>query len=107
MHNVATDPRFRSRGYATTVVTALLDVERGCTYVELRSAAAGRTLYQRLGFTKHTDLIVLKPPDGRWSDSGGRLGGRGCWRGRGCVCARRSLLRCWLEPFEGNWPAAR
>ncbi|MET7607088.1 GNAT family N-acetyltransferase [Streptomyces avermitilis] len=75
MHNVATDPRFRSRGYATTVVTALLDVERGCTYVELRSAA-GRTLYQRLGFTKHADLIVLKPPDGRWSDSGGRLGGR-------------------------------
>ncbi|WP_417198461.1 GNAT family N-acetyltransferase [Streptomyces stelliscabiei] len=65
-------PRFRSRGYAAMVVTALLDalVERGCTCIELRSTAAGRALYQRLGFTEHADLMVFKPAGGQWLELG-------------------------------------
>ncbi|MGC0405245.1 ribosomal protein S18 acetylase RimI-like enzyme [Streptomyces sp. SAI-126] len=63
IHNVATDPRYRRRGYTTLAVTALVEalVQRGCTYVELRSTAAGEALYRRLGFTGHSDLMVLRP----------------------------------------------
>lgn len=49
---VATDPEFRRRGYARTVVTALMGwmAVRGCKRISLTASPEGEPLYASLGF---------------------------------------------------------
>jgi GNAT superfamily N-acetyltransferase len=57
VHNVATDPAYRRRGYSRACMTALLgwyeDQEIGA--VDLRASAAGEPLYASLGFVRGRD----------------------------------------------------
>ncbi|MGI5243859.1 GNAT family N-acetyltransferase [Dactylosporangium sp. CA-139066] len=64
MFNVATDPAFRRRGYATACVTALLSwfAELAVPQVRLRASVDGLPLYERLGFTLETGpAMQIKP----------------------------------------------
>ncbi|MFI7547784.1 GNAT family N-acetyltransferase [Actinoplanes sp. NPDC049599] len=57
VYNVATDPRYRRRGYSRACLTALLDwyAGRGITAVDLRASAEGEPLYAALGFVRTED----------------------------------------------------
>lgn len=64
---ISSDPRWRRRGLARAVTTALLDDlrSRGVRVVELHATAQGEGLYRSLGFTPgaHPDLrLRLDPP---------------------------------------------
>jgi len=52
--NVLTYPAHRRKGYAAAAVRALIDIarEQNLSYIELLSSAAGRPLYQKLGFVE-------------------------------------------------------
>lgn len=52
---IATEPRWRGRGYARQVVSALLEwfATTGVTAVELHATRAGEPLYRSLGFDNH------------------------------------------------------
>ncbi|GAA2395171.1 GNAT family N-acetyltransferase [Dactylosporangium salmoneum] len=63
--NVATDPRYRRRGYSTACLTALLGwfAEHGVRQIRLRPSEEGLPVYERLGFVlEHGPWMVLRPP---------------------------------------------
>lgn len=55
--NVATDVEFRGNGYASGVMTALLDWfrARGVEQVDLNASSQAEHLYERLGFTPYEE----------------------------------------------------
>jgi GNAT superfamily N-acetyltransferase len=55
--NVATDPRYRRRGYSRACMTALVDWyrRRGVVKVDLRASAVAEPLYRSLGFARTAD----------------------------------------------------
>jgi GNAT superfamily N-acetyltransferase len=57
---IYTFPDFRRRGVARGIVTALIEVarERGCRQVRLRASAAGRRLYESLGFMASDEMTL-------------------------------------------------
>jgi GNAT superfamily N-acetyltransferase len=61
LFNVATDPAHRGKGYATAVVTALVDWfrERGVERIDLDSTPEAALIYERLGFTRRHRAYTL------------------------------------------------
>lgn len=61
IHLVATEAAHRRRGYATAVLTALVDWlhERGCKVINLNATSDGDRLYRNLGFTPNTWAMRL------------------------------------------------
>lgn len=66
---VATQPRYRRRGYAKTALTALLDdlEQEGATLFELHASDESRPLYEALGFVSEPALMrrTALPPQTR------------------------------------------
>jgi ribosomal protein S18 acetylase RimI-like enzyme len=58
--NVATDPRYRRRGHARAVTTAMLDWfhGQGVRRVELYTTTESDALYAGLGFTEHPSRVL-------------------------------------------------
>jgi GNAT superfamily N-acetyltransferase len=65
VYNVATDPRYRRRGYSRACMVGLLRWygRRGVTAVDLRATPDGEPLYASLGFrrTKDPAMRLLSP----------------------------------------------
>ncbi|MEV6923058.1 GNAT family N-acetyltransferase [Dactylosporangium sp. NPDC051485] len=64
--NVATDPRYRRRGYSTACLTALLGwfADHGVRLIRLRPSKDGLPVYERLGFMlEHGPWMVLQAPE--------------------------------------------
>ncbi|WP_431981444.1 GNAT family N-acetyltransferase [Streptomyces qinglanensis] len=61
IHLVATTEAHRRRGYATAVLTALVDWlhERGCKVINLNATSDGDRLYRNLGFAPNTWAMRL------------------------------------------------
>ena len=59
--NVYTVPAFRRQGLARQLVTALMDEakERGVTEISLDATAAGRPLYEALGFQANDEGMTI------------------------------------------------
>ncbi|MFI5489865.1 GNAT family N-acetyltransferase [Micromonospora echinaurantiaca] len=78
--NVATDPRYRRRGYSPACMEALLAWyrRRAVTKIDLRASADGEPLYRALGFVRTTGptmrLSSISPSRSvdSWSDGGQR-----------------------------------
>jgi GNAT superfamily N-acetyltransferase len=64
MLNVYTEPRARRRGVATAIVRTCLETcrARGVVRVNLHASDAGRSVYERLGFTaRHSEMELYAP----------------------------------------------
>ncbi|MCG7524496.1 GNAT family N-acetyltransferase [Streptomyces sp. OfavH-34-F] len=61
IQTVATEARFRRRGYGRAVTQALMDwlAGQGCTLLTLTASDAGRPLYASLGFTPNARAMRL------------------------------------------------
>ncbi|MGW1179732.1 N-acetyltransferase family protein [Streptomyces drozdowiczii] len=61
IQTVATEQRFRRRGYGRAVTRALVDwlTAQGCTLLNLTASDAGRPLYASLGFTPNARAMRL------------------------------------------------
>lgn len=61
--NFYTEPRARRRGVATALVRACLDwcEARGVVRVALHASAAGRRVYERLGFVPREGEMIWRP----------------------------------------------
>jgi ribosomal protein S18 acetylase RimI-like enzyme len=59
---ISTDPRWRRRGMAAAIMTALVAVAReaGTDNVDLHATAEGRPLYERLGFVERPGNPALR-----------------------------------------------
>lgn len=59
---IATRPRYRRRGHARAILTALLGWfdDRGLTRVDLNASAEGQPLYRSLGFAVHPDPAMRR-----------------------------------------------
>jgi ribosomal protein S18 acetylase RimI-like enzyme len=59
---IVTRPRYRRRGHARAILTALLDWfdDRGLTRVDLNASAEGQALYRSLGFAVHPDPAMRR-----------------------------------------------
>ncbi|WP_119067306.1 GNAT family N-acetyltransferase [Aggregatilinea lenta] len=62
--NVGTAPRYRHKGYATTIMLALLDDLRadGCTATTLMASPSGQPLYEHLGYHTIGTTSYMGPP---------------------------------------------
>lgn len=64
--SVCTDPEFRGRGFASAIMTSLLEwfTAAGITKVDLHASQFGVEIYRRLGFTepKYPELTWRLPP---------------------------------------------
>jgi len=62
--NVLTYPEYRRRGYATKVISEIIDESRrlGLSYIELSATEDGKPVYEKLGFierkSKYTEMVM-------------------------------------------------
>lgn len=65
VQSMATDPRWRRRGYADAIVTALLErfTAAGVRQVALHASVTGAMLYRRFGFreARYPELVWRRP----------------------------------------------